>query len=217
MLDGVGRDKILTPRLPRWKHRAITGPVAIPYRHTAPASLSFEYTSWLSRDPIGVMGGINLYGYVGDNPVNDIDPYGKSAREAYFIYCKCKCEKEWRKVKLVVKEKLILADAITPTQSTILINRNDYNKIRNEQNENPNTPANPLTTGDGSWTLLSHMLAHECGHTCQAKVLGPVYLPWAVLNSGIENIIGYDDNMNNLSTPNERNASQNGMFGGFAQ
>ena len=31
---------------------------------------------WLSRDPIGETGGINLYGYVGNNPVNATDPLG---------------------------------------------------------------------------------------------------------------------------------------------
>jgi RHS repeat-associated protein len=31
---------------------------------------------WLSRDPIGETGGINLYGYVGNNPVGRIDPRG---------------------------------------------------------------------------------------------------------------------------------------------
>jgi RHS repeat-associated protein len=31
---------------------------------------------WLSRDPIGINGGINLYGYVGNGPINLYDPYG---------------------------------------------------------------------------------------------------------------------------------------------
>ena len=31
---------------------------------------------WLSRDPIGELGGINLYGYVGNNPMSRVDPFG---------------------------------------------------------------------------------------------------------------------------------------------
>jgi len=31
---------------------------------------------WLSRDPIGELGGINLYGYVGNMPMSRIDPLG---------------------------------------------------------------------------------------------------------------------------------------------
>jgi RHS repeat-associated protein len=31
---------------------------------------------WLSRDPIGENGGVNLYGYVGNGPVNAVDPLG---------------------------------------------------------------------------------------------------------------------------------------------
>jgi RHS repeat-associated protein len=32
--------------------------------------------SWLNRDPIGEEGGLNLYGYVANDPINDHDPWG---------------------------------------------------------------------------------------------------------------------------------------------
>ena len=31
---------------------------------------------WLNRDPIGELGAINLYGFVGNNPINFVDPFG---------------------------------------------------------------------------------------------------------------------------------------------
>ncbi|MFD2257697.1 RHS repeat-associated core domain-containing protein [Luteolibacter algae] len=36
---------------------------------------------WLSRDPIGEAGGLNLYGYVGNNPANYYDPHGLFLKE----------------------------------------------------------------------------------------------------------------------------------------
>ena len=31
---------------------------------------------WMNRDPLGEAGGVNLYGFVGGNPVNWVDPWG---------------------------------------------------------------------------------------------------------------------------------------------
>jgi RHS repeat-associated protein len=41
------------------------------YRYYAPA-----LGRWINRDPIGVTGGVNLYGFVGNNPISRVDPYG---------------------------------------------------------------------------------------------------------------------------------------------
>ena len=41
------------------------------YRYYVPA-----LGRWLTRDPLGEAGGINLYGFVGNNPMNFLDPFG---------------------------------------------------------------------------------------------------------------------------------------------
>ena len=50
-----------------------TGLVLCTHRFYDPAS-----GRWLTRDPMGYDGGVNLYGYVGNDPANGIDPDGTS-------------------------------------------------------------------------------------------------------------------------------------------
>jgi RHS repeat-associated protein len=48
---------------------------------------SAELGRWLSRDPIGIRGGINMYSYVLNSPVNKNDPLGLYA---LMVCCRCK-------------------------------------------------------------------------------------------------------------------------------
>jgi RHS repeat-associated protein len=54
---------------------------------------------WLNRDPLGEMGGINLYRFVGNDPINQIDPNGEWASEiADWIKQKLDCYR-WRSTR----------------------------------------------------------------------------------------------------------------------
>ena len=37
-----------------------------------------ETGRWLSKDPIGLSGGLNLYAFCGNDPINEVDPWGCS-------------------------------------------------------------------------------------------------------------------------------------------
>ena len=39
---------------------------------------------WLSKDPIGISGGLNLYAFCGNNPVNYVDPWGLEEVESRY-------------------------------------------------------------------------------------------------------------------------------------
>jgi RHS repeat-associated protein len=52
-------------------HHAVSGLVLAPFR-----AYDAGLGRWLSEDPVEEEGGINLYGYVGNEPVNEWDPLG---------------------------------------------------------------------------------------------------------------------------------------------
>jgi RHS repeat-associated protein len=52
-------------------HDDVTGLVYYGYRYYAP-----HLHRWLSKDPIGYAGGLNLYGFVGNDPINAWDWLG---------------------------------------------------------------------------------------------------------------------------------------------
>ena len=49
----------------------ITGHYFAPFRYYSPTS-----ARWLKQDPMGMINGPNMYGYVGGNPIMYYDPYG---------------------------------------------------------------------------------------------------------------------------------------------
>ncbi|KJV05966.1 RHS repeat domain-containing protein [Methylocucumis oryzae] len=76
---------------------------------------------WLTRDPIGEAGGINLYGFVENNPVNFIDSYGYKS--------------DWRLITCLILGLCNMTDHQTPS--------GDHSPPRQEQQAPEWKPKNP--------------------------------------------------------------------------
>jgi RHS repeat-associated protein len=57
-----------------WRNSNTAGLTYFGYRFYDPTTMR-----WLNRDPIGERGGLNLYGFVGNDPIRKIDPLGLSS------------------------------------------------------------------------------------------------------------------------------------------
>lgn len=69
------------------------------YRFYAPA-----VGRWLTRDPIGEAGGINLYGFVSNDPVNAVDPLGLYGNKDCSYYRKrCAATGNWYYCKIAIR------------------------------------------------------------------------------------------------------------------
>ncbi len=102
-----------------------TGLLLLTHRYYDPSQGRF-----LTRDPIGYAGGVNLYGYVGDNSPNGIDPYGWKNK-----FKSLKCGELRKEIERAVNELKGRYDAMH-------YDRELY-QIRN--------CANPVIEGKGSW------------------------------------------------------------------
>ena len=74
--DAYGAPEVKSGTVPRFGYAGMFRHAASGLNLTLYRAYHPQIGRWLSRDPIGENGGINLYGYVGGDPVKNIDPMG---------------------------------------------------------------------------------------------------------------------------------------------
>lgn len=130
-----------------------------------------EVGRWLSRDPIEEAGGLNLYGYVGGNPIQHVDRLGlrinyDSMFQSYKDILKRvrKCDPE---VDAMIKQ-LEESPHLWTFQASHKYGAvpNDWNSVSNGTGTGGNVsidPVNPVTIPDGTYTP-EQTFVHELQH-----------------------------------------------------
>jgi hypothetical protein len=154
------------------------------------------------------------------------------ARPAFAVYGKARREKDWRVVGVYATHRrdadsrwppyLWRGTCITWTASVIAVGWDFALEVLREQAGAPASREHPvevvggrirnlerrLAAGGEPWASASEVLAHECGHTAQARRLGWLYLPAGALFTLFREGEHWWNHF-------ESQASEEGLFGGI--
>jgi hypothetical protein len=155
-----------------------------------------------------------------------------SSRRAFRVYGRARREKDWRVVDVfatAIRDRdsrwpspFFRGVCITYTSSAICVGWDFAEDVLREQLAEPASRDRPVevaagrmsdprrrqAAGGDPWPSASEILAHECGHTCQARRLSWLYLPaGAMFTLWREGPRWYN--------AFENQASEQGQFGGI--
>jgi hypothetical protein len=153
-------------------------------------------------------------------------------RPAFRIHGKGRREKHWRIIEIHATHRrnmdsrwppfLFRGTCVTWTASIIAVGWDFAEEVLREQVSEPATRDRPvevaggrlhdlarrLSDGAGPWGSASEVLAHECGHTAQARRLGWLYLPAGACFTLFREGTHWFNHF-------ENQASEEGQFGGI--
>jgi hypothetical protein len=153
-------------------------------------------------------------------------------KPAFRIYGKSSAEPAWREIEVQATHRrdcssrwprmLFRGTCITWTASIIAVGWDFAEEVLREQVTEPASRERPVavhggrindlarrfTAGAEPWANASEILAHECGHTAQARRLGWVYLPLGAAFTLFREGPRWYNHF-------ENQASETGLFGGI--